>query len=58
MNFNGQKLQPYDIFLIVWDTQHTSACLYNSLARKEPKDLTAKDLGYLILGPGHICAVC
>lgn len=24
----------------------------------ELQDLSAKDLGYLILGPGHICAVC
>lgn len=56
--YNGHELQFYDIFLLVWDIQHTAACLYNFLARKEPEDLTAKDLGYLILGPGHICAVC
>lgn len=28
------------------------------LLERSLEDLTAKDLGYLILGPGHICAVC
>lgn len=49
---------PIRFFENVEDMQSASACLHNFLAQKKLEDLTAKDLGYLILGPGHICAVC
>lgn len=48
----------FRVFQFVQAKQRTSACLHNFLGRTELEDLTAKDLGYLILGPGHICAVC
>lgn len=38
--------------------QASPACLHNFLAGEQCEELAAKDLGYLILGPGHICAAC
>lgn len=43
-------------FIDVWQTN--PACSHYFLSREELQDLTAKDLSYLILGPGHIWAVC